>query len=265
MEAKEYYTLITGASAGIGKALAFECASRGMNVLLVARNKAKLHDITSYLRQQFPINAHYYQADLTLENAPDQMYKWCVENSYRVNFLINNAGMGNTNNFLDNDVEYYKNMILLNNMALVKTTWLFVANMKQYPKAYILNLSSMAGLFPIPFKSVYSASKAFVNSFSLALRQEMKHTPISISVACPGGVDTNESVKERIKDYGLLKRSFILSAETVAKSIVSGTLRGKQIIIPGYGNNLANYVLKCLPSKARFALLIKSLKQDIGK
>jgi len=88
MEAKQYYTLITGASAGIGEALAFECASRGMNVLLVARNKAKLHDITSHLRQQFPINAHYYQVDLTLEDGPGQMYQWCVEKSYRVNFLI---------------------------------------------------------------------------------------------------------------------------------------------------------------------------------
>ncbi|GAG87712.1 unnamed protein product [marine sediment metagenome] len=151
---EDYFTLVTGSSSGIGKAISVECAKRGMNLLLVALPGEKLEEQAAELKSKYKVKTYYYHIDLTEKDAPKKVYVWTRENGYKINMLINNAGMGTEGPFERQSASYYNTMMQLNMVALVLLTRFFITDLKKLPKAYILNLGSISSYFPMPVINV---------------------------------------------------------------------------------------------------------------
>lgn len=259
----KYYTLITGGSMGIGRAIAYECAGRKMNLLIVSLPEPELEITADDIRKKFDVAVHTMGIDLTDRDAPDKVYKWCKENHYQINILVNNAGRAGTAVFEDSSFEYNDIRIQLNIRALVNLTYLFLKDLKTFDRSYILNVGSFSAFYSIPYKSVYCASKAFVLRFSRALNAELKSTPVSITVVCPNGVKTNPDTYKRINTHGMLTRSVILSAEEVARIAVNGMLKNKVVVIPGFLNKLLLIGSKLIPPGIAERRIAKIFRKEL--
>ncbi|HKI88101.1 MAG TPA: SDR family NAD(P)-dependent oxidoreductase [Draconibacterium sp.] len=258
------YTLITGASTGLGKELAFECANFGMNLILTALPGEGIKKIGNELSDRFQISVKTFELDFTKSGAVEQMVK-SVNQNFKVNMLINNAGIGGTKSFLEASAKYIDQIILLNMRALVLLTRLLLPNLKRQNRAYILNIASMASFGPMPFKTVYPASKAFVYSFSRGLSSELKGTGITVCVAHPGAMKTNAEVTRRINNHGPVIQVTTLSAARVAKICICQLLRDNELIIPGFMNKISWILLKVVPVSLRLKLMKCSLKKELAE
>ena len=136
----------------------------------------------------------FLEIDLTLGDAPETVFEFCQDRDLTINYLINNAGIGHQGRFEETGLDFYENMLQLNVVAVVKLSQLFVPVLKKLPKAHIVNVSSLAGFFPVPYKSVYGATKSFIVSFSQALREELKDTSVKVTCLCPCFVPTSKTV-----------------------------------------------------------------------
>ena len=245
-QAVKAYTLITGASAGLGKALALECAARKQNLILVALPNEGLPETSAWISQEYGVDVAHYETDLTREKCLEDLLQW-VSGNFRVNFLINNAGIGCTRALDQMHPAYFDSMIKLNVRATGMMTFHLLNELKTHEKAYILNVSSIISLMPSAYKTVYSASKAFIYSFSRGLRQELRGTNVHVSVLMPGPLRTNSSVTERIKKQGFFGRMIVLEPETAAKIALAQTLDRKPVIIPGVVNKISGILMKAIP------------------
>jgi len=253
----EYYTLITGSSSGIGRALAIECAKQKMNVLLVALPGTKLKELSDYLQKTYNVITDYYFIDLTHENAPYEIFEWTKKNRYNIDILINNAGISCEGPFEKFDSPFYENIMRLNMVALVLLSRLFIPELLKQPKSYILNMGSIASYFPMPYKAVYGSSKMFVYSFSRALREELKGTSVQVSIVCPGPVVTNLQTAQSARDKGKLARLMHMKASYVAEYTMKRMLKGKMIIRPGFLSKVVYYAEKFIPQSIKQKLVTK--------
>jgi short-subunit dehydrogenase len=258
-----YFTLITGGSMGIGRAIAYECAGRNMNLLLVSLPEPELEMTADNIRKKFGVVVHTFAIDLTERDAPEKVYSWCKENQWQVNILVNNAGRAGTAIFEDSSFEYNDIRIQLNIRALVCLTYFFLKDLKTLDRSYILNIGSFSAFYSIPYKSVYCASKAFVLRFSRSLNAELKNTPVSVTVVCPNGVKTNPDTYKRISTHGLLTRSVILSAEEVARIAVNGMFKNKVLVIPGFSNKLLFIISKVIPPGVTEKRIVKIFRKEL--
>jgi uncharacterized protein len=257
------YTLITGGSNGIGKALAEECARRGMNLLLVALPDEALEITAVNIRTSCGVAVHTLGIDLTLQQGPLDVFEWCTRNDYHVNFLINNAGMAGTAVFENSPPEYTDLRILLNIRALALLCRYFIPLLREHPASCILNVGSLSGYYSIPYKSIYSASKAFVVSFSKSLREELKRTSIGVSVLCPNGVETNEGTLSRIDSHGFWGRLTKTDKDKLAVFTLDRVMRGKRVIIPGRINRLMLLLTKLIPDNFQTRLLEREFNKEV--
>lgn len=175
--------LVTGASSGIGKELARQFAYRGYNLILVARREDLLKQIEEEFIEEYHIEVDHFACDLSKD--PKAVYDFCKEKGYTVTVLINNAGYGDYGAFIESDLDKALGMIDLNNKALVSLTYYFVQDMKKNGYGHIINTGSVASFIPGPYMAVYYATKSFVMSFSMALREELRKDGIHVSVLCP--------------------------------------------------------------------------------
>lgn len=252
------YTLVTGASNGIGKAFAEECAARGQNVLLVALPEPKLEEVANHLKEKYPKQAfHHLGINLMEKDAPQQILDWCQNNDFTVDILINNAGLGNSGPFTSLPTEFYQGQMQLNMLSLVGLTHLFLPMLLAKPKGYIINVASMAAFYDIPFKGIYSASKKFVYSFSRSLNKELENTSVNITVLCPASVPTNPDVMLREKELGLMARLTSQTPEQVAQYTLDKMYQGKQVVIPGFFPRLYKRIGTIVPYRARLNILAK--------
>ncbi|MDH5398114.1 MAG: SDR family NAD(P)-dependent oxidoreductase [Cyclobacteriaceae bacterium] len=243
------YTLITGASAGIGRAIAEECAKRNMNLILVALPGPELKEVALSIQTLYNVSVECLEQDLSDENAPEIIYNWCQQNKLEVDMLVNNVGMGHKGSFEETSNTFYSKMMMLNMHTIVGLTRLFLPGLKDLNKGYILNVGSLSALFPVPYKSVYAASKSFVLSFSMALRQEVKSTSVSVSCLCPNGVVTSDEVMRRIEAAGPVGKITQSLPGMVAKKAIKDLLNNKAIIIPGILNRLLAFIAWLLPKQ----------------
>jgi uncharacterized protein len=257
------YTLITGGSSGIGKALAEECARRGRNLLLVALPDEALGNTASVLKSKYGVAVQTLAIDLTLQCAPLDVFEWCTRNEFMVDFLVNNAGMAGTTIFENSPPEYSDNRILLNIRALAMLCRHFIPMLKQHEHAWILNVGSLSAYYAIPYKSVYSASKAFVVSFSKSLREELRHTSISVSVLCPNGVETNEGTHARIHSHGFWGNYTKTDKDTLAIYTINKVMQGKRVIIPGMINRILLLFGKLVPDTLQARLLEREFNKEV--
>lgn len=255
-----HYTLITGASQGMGLEMAKECAKLGRNILLVSLANENLSDISKNISQEFDVRTDFFEIDLTESKSANKVYDWVIKNKYAVNFLINNAGIGGVGSFESYSFTYINQMLDLNVKATTNLTHFFIPELKKNAPSHLLNNASMIANFPCPYKSIYAASKVYVKNFTRALRDELCHYDVSVSVLQPGATPTNDIVIKQIKEGGFLGRISVNNVEMVAKKAIRSTLNGKAIIVPGWKNKLSMKVLKIMPPIVLKKLILKSAK-----
>ena len=256
------FTLITGASTGLGKDLAIECARNNRNLILTALPGEQIAELGSLISEKYKVKVSTFEIDFTIEGELQKLVAEAIR-SFEIDMLINNAGVGGTKSFLDASPDYIDQIVLLNMRALVLLTRLLLPVLKKQEKSYILNIASMASFGPMPFKTVYPASKAFVYSFSRGLSAELKGTGVSVSVAHPGGMKTNPEVTRRIEKHNKLIQATTLSTKKVAQICIRQTLKNDELIIPGFMNKLSWMVLKIIPVWLRLIIMRSSLQNEL--
>jgi len=229
--------LITGASSGIGRELAWQLAPRAHALILVARRLDRLEELKKLLAHEYPqLNVFIYGLDLRSEPDTDAFIKWLGDNNLRINFLVNNAGHGDHGDFETADWAKIQSMIDLNVTALTRLTHRLLPMLKSFEDSAILNVSSIAGFIPIPQVAVYSATKAYVTSFSEALRIELRNSGVSVTTLCPGPADTEfgevarrtTAIDEETPDF------FRVPVEQVAREALEAVAKDKARVIPGW-------------------------------
>jgi short-subunit dehydrogenase len=226
-------TLITGASSGIGEAFARKLAERGHNLLLVARSEDKLIALCNELGRSKRIHAQYVVMDLSEPNAPAGLFEETQKRELEIDLLINNAGFGALDDFMNVDLDRQLNMIDLNVRSLVELTYRCLLPMRERKSGSIINVASTAGFQPVPFMATYAATKAFVLSFSEALREENRPYGIKVMALCPGVTDTN------FFDAAHMQKPPRRIAQTpgdVVNTALRGLKRGKAHVISGWTN-----------------------------
>ena len=258
------YTLITGASQGMGLHMAEECASLNRNVLLVSLPGENLQKLSIDIKEKYSVQSAYFEIDLTEKNSAKNIFNWVHKNNYSIDFLINNAGFGGVGSFEDYSIEYIEKMIDLNIKATTNLTHYFIPDLKNNSPSFILNNASMIANFPCPYKSIYAASKVYVKYFTEALKVELEVYDISVSLLQPGATPTNEVVKNQINKGGFFARLSVTEANKVAKKAVRDTLNGKSIIIPGWKNRMSLRFLRIVPKSALRFLILRSAKSILN-
>ncbi|AFY68776.1 Estradiol 17-beta-dehydrogenase [Thalassoporum mexicanum PCC 7367] len=242
--------LITGASAGIGEAFAQRLAQEKIDLFLVARSDDKLQQLATQLSKEHGVRVEFLAQDLTDLAATDHVFDQIQALGWPIDLLINNAGFGDYGEFADSDRHKQLSMIQLNILALVDLTYQFLPGMQARGNGNIINLSSIGGFQPIPYMSVYSASKAFVLSFSEALWAENRDRGIKIQALCPGPTET-----EFFKVAGFDQMPNTSgSARSVAtpQAVVNESLRGLKsnqsvVVTGGLGNQVIVNAGRFLP------------------
>lgn len=257
--AQDTFALVTGSSSGIGRAIAEELAKLGYHLLLVALPGGELEEAAKSIRDATGFRVDTFEADLCQEGADHQVVQWVRSLGVPVSVLVNNAGRGYVGAYTGFDHPFFQDLLRLNIMNLVGITTLMIPELRRNQTAYILNLGSMASFFPLPYKTVYAASKVFVLAYSVALREELKEAGISVTVVCPGAVTTNDKVRERIEAAGLLGRITALSPGYVARKSVRGMLRKKRMVLPGISPKFSWYLGRWLPGIIRNGIIRRML------
>lgn len=198
---EESWILITGASAGIGEVFAKRFAEEGNNLVLVARSLERLQILAKHLEDSYRIKTLTIQTDLAKDDSPRKVFDQVNRQGIDLYGLINNAGCGAEGKFIDVSLDRYLNMIDLNIRSLVELTHLFLPGMIERKKGFIMNVSSTASFQPLPYSSVYAASKAFVTFFSEALWLETKNTGVRMLNLCPGLTKTDFGTTAGMRDF----------------------------------------------------------------
>lgn len=231
------YTLITGASGGLGEQFAYLAASDGNNLILTARSADKLEALSSVLAQKYGVQVKVFALDLGAEGAAGELYNKIKNASLAVNCLINNAGFGTYGEFKDSDFERQSEMIRLNVLALTQLCRLFGADMAVGSGGKIMNVSSVAALIPGPFMATYYATKAYVLSFSQSLNAELKKCGVTITAVCPGPTDTNFKATANVGSPKMFSR--MMTSEKVAKIGYKAMKKGKAVKYVGFVTKFA--------------------------
>lgn len=242
------YALVTGASKGIGLAIAEELARRKFDVLLVARSEELLQQESQRLIAAYGVRADCFAIDLARTDSAQQVRDWCDQKGYAVQVLVNNAGYGLSGPFESHALGQHMDMLSVNNGTLVQLCYLFLPRLRQEVKAYILNIGSSAAYQAIPGLSLYAASKAFVVSFSRGLRQELKRTPVSVTCVCPGATDTDFIARAQIGEKGRKAAERVnMTPADVARQSVDAMLAGKAEVVTGTINKVGKLMAWLLP------------------
>jgi uncharacterized protein len=242
------FALITGASKGIGKAIAEKLADLGYDLLLVARSTHLLEQVSIDINAKSKRDCQWLALDLSEENSAEAIYDWCHHNQYKVTVLVNNAGYGLSGNFDKYVPKEHEDMLTVNIITLTKLTRLFLPDLLKQPEGYILNIGSTASYQAVPFLSVYAASKAYVLNFSRGLNQELKKTNVSVTCICPGPTDTNFIDRANVGAKGQKAAAqFNMTPEAVAKIAVTALFRRRPEVITGGLNKLSVFFAWLLP------------------
>ena len=244
--------LITGGSAGLGREFARQLAGRARSLILVARREQKLNELRDELKQQHPnLTIHIRKTDLADLAQLNELAGWLEAESIDVDLLINNAGLGDSGPFATSDPIRNEQMTLVNVVALTSLTRQLLPRMIAKRRGGILNVSSSAGFLPIPDLAVYAATKAYVTSFSEALRAELRGTGVSVCALCPGPVHTEfqevASRPGRKVEPGPGPDFLHVSVEQVVHDALAAVEADRPLIIPGFLMKVGMFLVRMTP------------------
>ncbi len=234
--------LVTGASGGIGLELARLFAADGHDLVLVARGAERLGAISRDLEERFKVEVRVIPRDLSNPIAPASLFDECGE----IDFLVNNAGFGHHGSFVDEDPALLGEMLQVNVASLTQLTRLFLPTMMERKQGWILNVASTAAFQPGPLMAVYYASKAYVLSFSEAIRDELNGSGVTVTALCPGPTRTSFDTRAEVTRSRLLTSRLMEPSEVAAEGY-TGMLAGKAVVIPGRVNRLGATGARLMP------------------
>lgn len=244
--------LVTGSSSGIGRELARLLAADGFDLVLTARNAAALDELARELSARHSVSVRGIADDLADPAAPQRLF----QTVQRVDVLVNNAGFGTHGDFAASDLEAELRMVQVNVSALLALTRLFLPGMIERRAGWIMQVASLAAFVPGTHMSVYYASKAFVLSHALALRQELQGTGVVISALCPGPTTTDFQRRAGIREQAS-SHARVLSAAEVAQTGYRGLWRGQSVVVPGWGNRFSAFATRFLPRQMQAQITAK--------
>jgi short-subunit dehydrogenase len=253
--------LITGASNGIGLELAKIHASKGGNLVLVARNKSKLDELKKELENQYKVSVYIIGKDLSVFNSAQEVYDETNKQNIKIDYLINNAGFGDFGMFVDSDWNKELQMINLNITTLTQFTKLYLQDMVKHRSGKIMNVASTAAFQPGPIMAVYFATKAYVLSFSEAVNNEVSDKGVTVTTLCPGATESGFQAAAAMEESNLVKGRKLPTSKEVAEYGYAAMLKGKTVAIHG----LMNWILA---NSVRFtprSLVVKITRKIQGK
>src|SRR6266404_3294555 len=247
------YALVTGASRGLGKYFARALAARQQNLVLVARDNERLAKLAAELEKTYGIRAQTLARDLERPGAGGRVAEQLKDRGLKIDLLVNNAGFGDQGDFLNLSLARQLEMINLQNATVVELTYNLLPAMIEQRRGGIINVSSMAGFQPVPYASIYSATKSFLTTFSLALEAEMRRYKVAVVTVCPGRLraDPEEPEGGERKQVPGGEQSH----EEVIQSALQKLDRGGGLVIPGAMNKFAAFAVAFVP-RSRLARLI---------
>lgn len=241
------YTLITGASGGIGFDLAQIAAADGRNLILVARSVDKLEKLAEEIRKTTKSEVITIPVDLSNEAGVNKLISEISTNDLHLDGLINNAGFGDFGDFAKADVSKNLEMIQLNISALTQLTHFALQGMLKVGNGRIMNVASTAAFMPGPGMAVYYASKAYVLSFSEALSRELKGSGVTVTTLCPGPTDTDFATAAGLGKSLMHRMLPPASSLEVAKAGYKAMIKGNALEIPGFTNKLTSITPRFTP------------------
>jgi short-subunit dehydrogenase len=259
VEPRPGFALVTGASRGLGRCFARTLAARKQNLVLVARSEDKLEALAHELRSVHPIQLKTIAFDLAQPRAGQDLADVLTARGLQIDLLVNNAGFGDQGSFFQLPLERQLQAVNLQNATVVALTHRLLPAMIERKQGGIITISSMAGFQPIPFASVYSATKAFLTTFSLALEAEVSRFGVRVVTVCPGRL---RIAPEDLADGG--ERKKFPGGEQTHEDVVNQALRaldrGGGLVIPGAINKFAAFAERFVP-RSKVARLIKKISK----
>jgi len=255
------FALITGASSGIGLHLAQIFAENGFSLILVARNKDRLNALAEEIKKKYKVDVLAISKDLSQGESAEDLFKEVKEEGVEVKYLINNAGFYVKGKFSETSMEETQKLIQLQCLTHTRLTRLFLTGMLERGEGGILNTGSTGSFVPGPFNAVYCAVKAYVLSFSQAIAEELSGSGVKVTALCPGGTHTS------FQDTGKRKNSVffpLLEPSKVARAGYKGLMKGKRIVIPGFGYKLQVFLIRFVPGKLMVKLAATMVRQPNG-
>lgn len=260
-------TLITGASGGIGEAIAVRLAERKHNLLLVARNAEKLKKLCKQLNEQFGIEAQYIAGDLSKAPTAADIFAQSQHRGLEIEMLINNAGIGSGGEFTEIPLQSELDMLQLNISSTVALTHLFLPQMQQRKRGTILNVGSMASFIPIPYMATYAASKTFIRFFTQAITEECKPYNVHVLLLSPGLTKTKFNYSAGIEnEKGKALNTDSNSAQT-AEQVADAALKAldnrKHLIVSGTINSIGAKLMALIPNAFIARLFAHSYRKKL--
>ncbi len=242
--------IITGASKGIGKAIATELAMKKHDLVLVARSEALLQELSRELAKKYNVEVSYLAMDLGKVNAAQEVFDWVKTKGYSISVLVNNAGYGLSGSFEENSIDSHRDMMQLNMITLTEMCQVFLPMLKAQSQGYIMNIASTTAYQALPMMSVYAASKAFVLSFSRGLSHELRKTGVSVTAVSPGATDTSFNDRANISEpVRKAAEKVAMTPQAVAKIAVSAMFAKDKEIITGAINKVQAFASWLLPKR----------------
>lgn len=254
------FALVTGASQGLGEVFARELAARKRNVILVARSQDKLRALADELKESHGVLAEALECDLAAASAGSCLARQVQNRNLCVDLLVNNAGVGVRGEFRNLTLERQLEMVRLNNAAIVELTYSLLPSLMDEPHAGIINVASTAGFQPIPYASLYAATKSFLMSFSLGLQEELRTHGVSVVTLCPGRILANGNAHGRRN--GDRRFGFVYqSAGDVAREALESLTKGGGLVIPGFVNKVSIFAQRFIPRRTVPKIVAKMSRQ----
>jgi len=241
--------LITGASSGIGLELAKIHASKGDNLVLVARNKAKLDELKRELETKYKIAIYNIAKDLSVRDAALEVYTETSQNNIQIDYLINNAGFGDFGMFAETSWEKEAQMIQLNITTLTQFTKLYLQDMLKRKSGKIMNVASTAAFQSGPTMAVYYATKAYVLHFSEAVDNEVRDKGVTVTTLCPGPTESGFQEAAALEESALVKGKKLPGSKAVAEYAYKAMMKGKTVAIHGFMNRILANSVRFMPRK----------------
>jgi len=255
------WIMITGATGGLGKAFAVECASRGWNLFLTDLREPSLQTLSDGLRRTYSVEVQYQACNLAEEASRSELFAYLQQTSVRFWGLINVAGLDYEGLFRERKREQIRSILRVNIEGTLEVTHALLERRDPGHIFRIINVGSLAGFYPMPVKATYAASKRFLLDFSIAMREELRPQGVTVTILCPAGMPTTASCIQGIEAQGIMGHLTTQDIGSVAAQTLDQALRGRAVYIPGLLNRLLCLAGSLVPPRVLAKLIDKRWRQ----
>lgn len=242
------FVLITGATGGLGKAFAVECARRGYDLYLTDLFRDKLEVLAQGLSGTYGVKAFFFVCDLMHMSARKELFSDIIRRGIKPLMTINVAGLDFEGSVEEQNREAICKIIRINSEATIDVNH-FIADIPHSGSFYIINVASLAGFYPMPLKATYAATKRMVINFSLAFREEIRQNNGFLTILCPAGMRTNQENIDNIDTQGFIGRITTVETGTIASGAIDSVLKNKAVYIPGRFNHFLHFLSVIFPPR----------------